>query len=333
MSASRRQTDTDTDVLKLLAALFVVMIHTASNFSGHLFWGALARFSVPVFVLISGHYMLSRQSYFSSIWKRCLHILVVMICWSALFLVYDVLTLQSFPQNFTACVKYLLTQPVHLWYCYAIFALYLFTPVFLAFCRNASRQELEYGLGLTFFFGSIVVILLRSECFPTLNTVVDKMKLDCTLGFVFLYLAGYYLRVYPLSSLHRRLLYLLGILGFVITYLGTAWLSHGSEGPNDLLYSFFAPNVIVTSLAVYVWIRYRHQKHPFRDSSGWLHRLSVCTPGIYFLHPMVILSFQRFAPWPDFPGTIPLQTIAVFVISCGIVLLFQNIPVVKKLVS
>lgn len=58
----QRSHDTDTDILKILAALFVVMIHSCAELPGHLFFNALSRFSVPVFVLISGHYCLYYQS-------------------------------------------------------------------------------------------------------------------------------------------------------------------------------------------------------------------------------------------------------------------------------
>ncbi len=334
MSSIQKPYDTDTDILKILSALFVIMIHAASNLYGHIFFNSLARFSVPIFVLISGHYMLFQRENLISIWKRCIRILMTMFVWSGLFLLYQLFAEHLRLENGMSLIKYLLTEPSHLWYCYAIFALYLFTPIFSVFCHSANRRELEYALALTFFFGSIVNLLLRCGMFPMLSIILDRMKLDSTLGFVFLYLAGYYLRVYDLSLPCRKCFYALGILGFSVTYFGTVLRSSRVGVLDELFFSFFSPNVIASSLAIYILIRYRQRIRPFRDTNGRIHRLASCSAGIYFLHPMIILLFQDFLtePWLHWPVAIPLRTLIFFVISFIIVWILKKIPILRELV-
>ena len=52
--------DLDADVMRVLAAFFVVVIHVAAS-SGGVVYNCIARFSVPVFVILSGRYMLARK--------------------------------------------------------------------------------------------------------------------------------------------------------------------------------------------------------------------------------------------------------------------------------
>ena len=49
-------------------------------------------------------------------------------------------------------IRYLLTEPVHLWYLYAAAALYLSHRRFM-FAQNASRKQYHYALILAFFAG------------------------------------------------------------------------------------------------------------------------------------------------------------------------------------
>ena len=55
-----KQYDTDTEVMRIIAAFFVVMIHASGlgSFSA-VVYNSVARFSVPVFVIISGYYLLT----------------------------------------------------------------------------------------------------------------------------------------------------------------------------------------------------------------------------------------------------------------------------------
>ncbi len=63
--------DSDVDLLRLLSAYFVVIIHVAGRFSpACVIYNSLARFSVPVFVLISGYYLLSRETPVGVLWKK-----------------------------------------------------------------------------------------------------------------------------------------------------------------------------------------------------------------------------------------------------------------------
>ena len=65
-----RTRDTNTDVMRLIASFFVVMIHgSAPNSAVGSAWNSISRFSVPVFVMISGYYLLEKNLGISAVLK------------------------------------------------------------------------------------------------------------------------------------------------------------------------------------------------------------------------------------------------------------------------
>ena len=122
--------DTDTDVMRLLAAFFVMVIHVPhpdSAFS--VLYHSLARFSIPVFCMISGYYLADRETGVEKLLGRCLGPFLRMVAWSGIYYAYELAVGARSFEGLWALGTYLLTMPVHLWYLYAAIALYLFTPL------------------------------------------------------------------------------------------------------------------------------------------------------------------------------------------------------------
>ena len=66
-----RTRDTNTDVMRLIASFFVVMIHvSATGGAVGSALNSLSRFSVPMFVLISGYYLLQKNLGISAVLKK-----------------------------------------------------------------------------------------------------------------------------------------------------------------------------------------------------------------------------------------------------------------------
>ena len=113
-----RTRDTNTDVMRLIASFFVVMIHvSATGGAVGSALNSLSRFSVPMFVLISGYYLLQKNLGISAVLKKVASLFAVMVAWSAVYYCHGLMVhTQEF--SLLGCVKYLLTEPVHLWYFY-----------------------------------------------------------------------------------------------------------------------------------------------------------------------------------------------------------------------
>lgn len=84
-----KQYDTDTEVMRIIAAFFVVMIHASGlgSFSA-VVYNSVARFSVPVFVIISGYYLLTCPPKGTALGKKGLRLFLLMLLWSAVYYGY-----------------------------------------------------------------------------------------------------------------------------------------------------------------------------------------------------------------------------------------------------
>lgn len=293
--------DSSIGIMRIIAAFAVVFLHCSSlTFTGGIFCDAISRFCVPLFVIISGYHMLSKKYEAIYIFKKCCRLLILMLLFSLLYYLYFTLSGTMEFKNISDLIYYLFTEPIHLWYLYAAIILYILTPILYVFCQHAEKKESLYALCICFVFGSLITILLRSECFSIVSVIIDKMKIPYLLGFVFLYLLGGYFYRYPLQSMRTRsLFYILGGIGVIATFIGTYFLAtFNTNISNDLLLSFFAPNVMLYAIAIFVFFQHQNQIRPITAvrAKKAIYTLASCTLGIYLLHPMIIhLSRRIFA--------------------------------------
>lgn len=332
-----RKYDADADLMRVICAFFVCMSHGSSTRTfAAVAYNCFSRFSVPVFVMLSGYYMLAKPVPPKRLARRTLTLLGLLFVWSAIFYGYDLLWGVRVWEGGRVLAEYLLTQPIHLWYLWALLALYLFTPAYGVFCRYASKGQYRYLLGLCFFFGSLAVIAVRSGAVPVAELVLDRMKVPYILGFVFYYLAGGYVRRFGLGSRRERAaLYVLGALGMAGTILATRLLWE-REGLNELWMSFFAPGLVLASTASFVGGKALFAAHPPKPSP-LLRELSDCTLGVYLMHPLVILTLQRSPLEPLLYGGndrlfVPLRTALVFLLASAAAMLLKRVPLLRRLV-
>lgn len=300
--------DPSVDLLRIVASYFVVVIHstgTAGNTA--LAWNVFARFSVPVFVLTSGYFMLAKHRSIGEIMKKCGRCFLLMLFWSAVYLVYEV-TVEGDSPN---VVVYLLTEPFHLWYLYATMGLYLLTPVVQVFTRNASEPEYRYGLILTFLLGSVVTLLCRLDSIAVLSIILDRMKIPYTTGFLFLYLLGGYFRKYGVR--HSSAWIACGVLASVLAVLAAL---AGSDV--SLMQSFFSSNAIFAAAGGFALVKRIHI-----SENSVLRGVAECTQGIYLIHPMVILIMQQLGITIS---VIPVYAAVVHLTALCITALLRRIP-------
>lgn len=261
------------DRLRLLACFGVVMLHSSHGAGiGDLALNAIFRFSVPVFVIISGYFLLTNRP--SGIGNKILLLFLKMVLCSAIFLIYSLSKGGAMPQQ---PVKYLLSEPIHLWYLYATMGLYLLTPALVPFVRSADRREYRYALTVCFILGSCVLTLERLGWFPMMTLIVDKSKLPVMVGFTGLYLLGGYFRKFGFSKPGSWL-----FLWAVCSGINIA-VSQSPLAEN--LLSFLSPNVILAGCSCFaVCMMLPDVPDRFRRP---MQRLSECTMGVYLFHNLI----------------------------------------------
>lgn len=324
--------DTDTDVLRLLAAFGVVVIHIC-DFAclWNVFYNALSHFSVPVFVLISGWYLLDRELTGRQLAGRIARLLGRMFVWSAIYYAAELL-MKTQQLGLRSAVTYLLTQPGHLWYQYALTALLLLTPPLQVFSRHAEKKTYRYVLALTFLLGSVLTIALRTGKLPLTAAVTEKMKLPYTQGFVFLYLLGGYFKRFGIER--PKLWYALGAAGLAVTTALSKLLPFAQA--TNLVLSFFAPNTMAMGIAAFVLVKQLFSGRQAPEKAARLLKAAGAdTEGIYYIHELVILlmkpTLAAMVVGLPRPVQMPLKALTVFALSMASIAILRRIPVLSWL--
>ncbi len=314
--------------MRVLASFFVVVIHTVdiSTYLGFALTTA-ARFSVPLFVIVSGYLMLDKKADPSYYLKKSMRLFLLMVTWALLYFLFYRAFGDITELNVVFVIKYILTQPIHLWYIYATITLYVFTPVFIVFYEHADKNTYIYCLLLTFICGSLVTTALRTTRFELLNTIVDKMKLAYLLGFVFLYLLGGFVKKYGLSKRGKRIFVISGVVSVAAAIIiNLLKFSNGSY--TEIFLSFFAPNSILSAAAIFAaMIDIKVKK-----DNVLISEIASISPGIYFVQLMVVFLLNLYIP--DCAGIcLFLKPIIVYFASACIAFILSKIPFLYRLVK
>lgn len=330
--------NTSMDLLRTLCAFSVVLLHAAANnmveteiftktWTLGCFLDALTRFSIPVFMMISGKFMLGKKRSIGDIQKKILKFLIIFTFWSALYALYTN-DKNQIPFQLIDFMKTVITGPIHFWYLYSLMALYLVTPLLQIFSEQAEKKTYQYILLLCFLFGSVFTVLVQFPEFTTFQTVFYKMNMDVVMGFTGCYLFGRYLDRFPLSTVGEVSAYLLGLMGSTVTFTGTLWLTKAGAPDPWILFSFFSPSVLLTAGAVFILFQKRISRLSFGTFGNRLiQKLSSLTFGTYLLH-ILLLDI-----WDHGIMPITLEAGIIFTACLVITFLIQLIPGIRFLIK
>ena len=336
------------DLLRVVAMLAVIVVHLAGSRLGNVAVGSaefhilnaydgLTHWCVPVFIMLSGMFLLDPNHSLPPsklVFGHILRILIALAVWGTAY----ALVTQALAAGLSwAAVKTALYQVLlgkthfHLWFLYMIVGLYLVTPILRAFVRGAGRAEFHWFLLLAFLFASLLPTLLRLRPSQTMSLWVDNLDLHLVLGYVGYYVLGYYLKTFPLNRAAELLIYLLGVLGAAATVGGTAWLSQQRGQLIQTLYNYDSANVVLMSVAVFVFFRRilgaREKEHQ------WVSGVAKVSFGVYLVHVFCLMALDQLnisvlSITPLL--AVPLLTAAVFACSFVVAWLISKLPLVGR---
>lgn len=323
------------DLLRVLATVGVIVIHVCGvwfhnlprdsvDFQIYNLYDALVRWSVPMFVMLSGMFLLDPQKELTWRGLFCRHILrllAALLVWGSLYAVLDHgfngpgggLTWAGVWDG----VRHVFRSETHyhLWFLYMMLGLYLVTPILRAFVRGAGQGELRWFLLLSFLLGMLIPTLLSYFPSPALKGWVGKLDVRMVLGYVGYFVAGYYFKAHPPKPAAECLICLLGVLGAA----ATVWQS-------DALYAYTTPNVAAMTVAVFVLFR----RVP---GGGRVSGLSRITFGIYLAHDLFLMLYRDLglSALPLSPlAAVPLVTAALFLPALAVAWLVRKLPLIGR---
>lgn len=339
------------DILRILSACAVVMIHISVDFLKTLDGGpnglflanllnGLSRFAVPVFVMISGALMLDENKIISSgkMLKTTLNMLCLLFSWSFVYAIsYDLIKPILFHEEISvyAFLNTFFNGHYHMWYIYMLLGLYTITPLLRLLIKKENVTLVQYYLALSvlicFVFPFINHVL--NHFLPhkdMLASFIDNFRLDYFSEYVVYYILGWYITHVGIQKKHRKFVYLMGIAGLVLTVIGTQ--IHLYTNKWDYFSKNFSINVFGYGVAVFTWVYYLMQTKNISLEKNWL-KLSNYTFGVYLIHCYFLFFFKKLTEGIDLVSIkILLIFIPSVILSFLIVSIIDKLPFLKKLV-
>jgi len=329
------------DNLRAVATIAVIGIHVSSDYvpaEGTIpmtdFWignvfDSLSRFAVPVFVMISGALLLSKdESTGVFLKKRFIRLLLPFIFWSLIYS-FNSLYLEhqdGIHNSFTNILHKIFVQfrdgsSVHFWYIYMIIGLYLFIPVIGKWVRHATEKDLQYFLVIWF-----VVLLLNQPVFEKIKPAIELKYFSGFLGYLIL---GHYLKIKTFSRARKSTLYglILLVSGLLITIVGTYSGFFFSQKYISDFYEPLSPNILFYAAGLYLLFRGKDIR--FKPLVSVRNFISKYSYGIFLVHVLILNKLYDFnISWNFIQPVlgIPFTVLICLIISSAIVFVVSKLP-------
>lgn len=338
------------DFLRVFATFAVVILHVAATnfyatdvngFTWHVFnfFDSIVRWCVPIFVMISGALFLNKNVSVKKIYtKYVLRILMAFLLWSGIYLMFNTNQVVSVSYAINSILK----GYYHMWFIMMIIGIYMCIPLFKTITQEGD-DLVKYYLLLSFIFVSFMptVSLLSADFFgnfitnivSSINSIMNSMSMNIVFGFGGYFVLGYYLDKISISAKHRKYLYILGIIGFVSTILLDAACAIKTQKACVKYYSYFRLNVLLESIAVFVWFKYRNYVHV--RTLPLIAKLAKWSFGAYLVHVLVLEQLvQKYFNLYTISFNPLVSVLAISFIVCTISFvvsgLLHKIPIVNK---
>jgi surface polysaccharide O-acyltransferase-like enzyme len=284
----------------------------------NVFFGFAIRWSVAVFVMVSGALLLGRSEPAAIFYKkRLLRICIPLVTWT---LIYGIARLYYFkvynykglpePSFFRYVIidqfRDLLFNDLsyHLYFISIILGLYLLTPFLSKMVKALSQKEL----------GTLVAIgagVYSVKLFMPRLIIADHFEIGSYLVY---FLLGHYLYQYPPGKALRRWIFGAAIGAAILM----TWLNYTVEylhkGHGDNYYRTDGFFIYVLSIAVFTLFQHMSGSSPDGSRGVWkrlLSFISSCSYGIYIAHPLLI-SFLIYGHFRFFTFSTSLSFITVW---------------------
>jgi surface polysaccharide O-acyltransferase-like enzyme len=359
------------DVLRVSATFTVVILHTAAPLlyqfnsidrSGWLIADVVdscCRWAVPVFLMLSGMLLLgtsrseSLRSFFG---KRVNKVVFPFIVWSIIYSFWSfgghniahyihefIVNHDGFPYSVSGFAKDFLRGEVHyhLWYFYPLIALYIMTPVIRHFVKDARAKSLAWFLALWLVvaaaYGAICQISGVTDSGPAYYGTFAVVAI----GY---FVLGHYLNKVDIGKKSRSIIYVVAVVGLLISILGTyVWTSRSEGELQDYFYNYFSVTVIALSAAVFLAFSKVDWEKKLPDgsrASRLLADASSASLGIYLIHPLFLETLHMLklhgmtidATFVHPALAIPLVSIVTIAASFIAVRILQKVPLIRRIV-
>lgn len=335
------------DLLNIIATMAVLMLHTSEyafeykpmqiNWYVSLAIQIIFIWAVPIFFMISGANLLNyrdrydTKTFFKKRWAR---VLIPFLFWSIAWYAWNHFAVHSGDwsiKGFINGIEYDTIQPIF-WFFYFLIPIYIAIPYLSILATKMNKKIVQYIIVL-YFIGTCIVnygyILIRRTSDQLLNNI--PLAISTGVGIFFV---GWYLHNFKANKKQRYLLYTATILSIVFMFILTIILSAIRHETVRDVYSIFSIGGFLMPLGIWAFIQNRFHKdwQPSAKVAYWLKKLSGASLGVYVIHEFIIVIIEHLFSLSSASYVhLFLLPIVVWIISITIVLIFQKIPVVNRI--
>lgn len=299
------------DLLRVIACFLVIWQHVIEPYYAYpdqtvirnqdtsiIGWiNSLTPIEVPLFVMISGYFLLPLKTDVSTFFKRRFsRILFPFISWCIIYAVYFMfyrgdslkeclINISHIPVNFG-------TEIGHMWFIYMLLGLYLLVPILSPWLMQCSKKQLQAYLWIWLF----------TTCLPYIHLIYPQILGECFwnptpllhyfTGFAGYFVLGYYIRRYGALSIRTASFLLIG--GYLLTVLIYQYrLPHvTSMSELEVCWRFCGINIAIMAYSVFSLIT--HIKWEGNNRIGhFISRFAALSYAIYFIHMIFIHLYQQ----------------------------------------
>lgn len=328
------------DILRVLSMIAVIVIHVVATQFYKIevrtyewwmlnFFDSISRWAVPIFVMISGMFLLDSKKEITLknvFGKYIKKYVIIILIWNLIYAIIPCIYNRNI--NMQEFFETIILGQTHIWFLYMIIGLYMITP----FLKKIVQEEnlMKYYIVLWIIFALLLKPIAEMLNLNILKELInEKLYINFLLGYTGYFLLGFYISK---KNYNKISISIIGILGFLITFVGTALISNGEL--NTTLLQPLTINVFMMAISLFLLIKDRFQNYKFKTRCVTIiEKLAKNSLGVYLIHYLIIGILTKLGfSIVDFNvilGVI-LETIIVFIIGFVITEILSRIKILNK---
>ncbi len=334
------------DTLRALATVGVIIIHNSTpvvnmTYARDMdFWwignivDSAVRFAVPLFLMLSGATLLSKEYQLAEFYKkRVARVLVPLLFWMLCYWIFRwaMLKPSQQPKDLSTIILWakdlFLSEGIskHFWYVYMILFIYLFVP----FLGKAVRKLSNSWLLAMLVAWVVLFIALRPIPinFYRWSDFFGYKLLGYFLYTGYLVLGYYLMRIRLTWNKTRFFAAVIFILSIACSAIYTYFASKNAHRLDLSIYSYLTVNTAIQSIALFIGAKDLHIGNRF--ILWMMQTISNYSYGIYLVHIIVIgIFFRNNIFWTMAHPLISLPIIVLATLVCSFTIIFalRKIP-------
>lgn len=340
------------DLLNIAACIAVVILHinnAVHTFSYKRYWltsmvlEAGFYWAVPIFLMLTGATLLDYRKRYDTqtfLKRRLSKVVPPYIIWSLVAIVWRIVYLHRGTfQDVNSLGKIIdniannKSMSIY-WFFPVIISIYFCIPVL-----TAIPEEMRLGKKGIYTY-MILCALVTVSTLPLVAQLLgiqwnSGFQITVAGGYLIFPLLGYSLAHTELSKVQRKIVYLLGIFGWIMYYVGTVVLSYQQGKFSSVFKGYIRLPGVLMGIAVFVFFQY-HCWDFIKRNQVFVRIIKIVSGasfGVYLIHHFFLEFFvQYFAiniqlwQWRVF------GVFLIYPVSLITVLLIKKIPLLKKIV-